>query len=147
VTITDSLGATASVTPTFYVYRHITITKTAWVCGNSPSTCQLSIPYTGGTPGGKPTMKVVGVTGYGGKGSAMISVFSSLAGCFPSVTTKPPPWMTSTASGGILTFTMGKVPSNYCGYSGRVTIELVDQSPCGSPSLCTSNTAIIDIGV
>jgi putative Ig domain-containing protein len=152
VTITDALGATASLSPIFYVFRHITITKTSWLCGNSPSSCQLFIPYVGGTPNGRPTFKVIGVTGYAGRGGALIGVQLVTGACGSTGTTSPPPpqWQTVSAGGGTLTYTLqnpnrNQYPCYY--YSGRITIELVDQSPCGSPANCTSNTAIIDISV
>lgn len=150
VTITDALGATASVSPIFYVYQHIRFTQTSGVCAASRTTtaCQVQLSYAGGTPGGKPTVKIIAVTGYGGTGSATISGLSQLAGCSqPVPTTKPPSWGTLSAAGGILTYSLATIPSNYCNYTGRIVIELVDQSPCGSPQFCTSNTATIDIRV
>lgn len=148
VQVTDSLGATVTISPTFNVYRHITITQTSWLCGNSPSSCQLSIPYVGGTPGGKPTMKVIGVTGFRGNGGAVTETQAVTGGCVSVATSKPPPWMTASASGGVLTFSMPPQPNAPCNhYSGRLTVVLVDQSPCGSPANCTSNAAVIDIEV
>jgi hypothetical protein len=148
VTVTDALGATSSISPIFYVYKHIAITKTTWLCGNSPSSCTLSIPYVGGTPNGRPTMKVIAVTGFGGKGGASVSVRGVTGGCTSTPTTKPPPQETASASGGILTYSLQNPFNGTCyGYSGRIAIVLVDQSPCGSPANCTSNAAIIDIGV
>ena len=146
VVITDSLGATASLSPIFYVYQHINFTKTSWVCGTGTAPCTLLIPYTGGTPGGRPTVTITAVTGYGGNGSALISLKSSLAGCLKQVpTTKPPSWEQFSAAGGTLTYSLAALPSNYCSYLGRIVIELTDQSSCGSPQFCTSNTATIDI--
>lgn len=152
VTVTDALGATGSLSPIFYVYRHITITQTAWLCGNSPSSCTLRIPYVGGTPGGRPTVRVVGVTGFRGNGSAFVGVQLVTGGCGSTSTTSPPPpqWMTASAGGGTITVTVQNPnPNTYpCYYySGRITIVLVDQSPCGTPQFCTSNAAVIDISV
>ena len=146
VVITDSLGATASLSPIFYVYQHIKFTKTSWVCGTGTAPCTLLIPYIGGTPGGRPTVTITAVAGYGGAGSALISGNSALAGCSKQVpTTKPPSWGQLSAAGGTLTYALAALPSNYCSYIGRIVIELVDQSPCGSPQFCTSNAATIDI--
>jgi len=152
VTITDALGATASLSPVFYVYKHITITQTSWICGNSPSSCTLRIPYVGGTPGGRPTVRIIGVTGYAGRGGALIGVQLVTGGCGSNATTSPPPpaWQSVSAGGGTLTYTLqnpnrNTYPCYY--YSGRITIELIDQSPCGSPQFCTSNAAVIDISV
>lgn len=150
VTVTDALGATGTLSPVFYVYRHITITQTTWLCGSSPSSCTLLIPYTGGTPGGRPTVKIVGVGGFRGSATAFVSQQIVTGGCASVATTKPPPWETVSAAGGTITYSLQRPNPNLVpcyGYSGRITIELVDQSPCGSPQFCTSNTAIIDIEV
>jgi hypothetical protein len=153
VTVTDALGATASVTPTFYVYRHLTITGgSGQVCGASPSSCKLSLQYAGGNPNGKITVKIVGVGGFRGSGKAQTETQSPTGGCVGTTTDSPPPpqWESITASGGTITFVVQNpnpnlYPCYY--YIGRITFVLTDQSACGSPANCTSNAAYIDIEV
>jgi hypothetical protein len=57
-------------------------------------------------------------------------------------TTSPPPGMTVSASGGVMTLSAGPPdPKTWCSYGATITFVLVDQSPCGPGLLCvTTNT-------
>ena len=148
VQVTDQFGAQRTVNATWYVFSHITIGASRVICGNSANSCVLQIPYTGGTPNGGPVITIRSVTGFGGKGSATVTVPKDGCGFTgANVTTSQPPGTTESANGGLLTISMG--PPNtttWCGYSGRVSLVLVDQSPCG-PGNCTSNVLDIDISI
>ena len=148
VRVDDSAGGAAGAPSSILVFRQIVFTQTTgWRCGNSTNNCSpslsgaLQIPYTGGLPGGKPKVKITSVVG------GSIGVPSPAAGCASpvySVTTSPPPGMTASASGGILTIAAGPPDmKTWCQYSARsITFVLVDQSPCGSGLLCTSRNSV-----
>ena len=155
----DQFGATQTVKANWYVFPHIAITQTGWSCGNSASSCSLAIPYTGGTPGGKPTVRVesIGpVQFFSGPPPPPtlslpgVPVTGGPASCNTPTTATPtglPPGTTITSGGGVVTLNMGPPDRvTYCGYQARVTIVFVDQSPCG-PGNCFSNAATIDISI
>ena len=143
-----ALGATTSINPIFYVYRHIAITQTTWLCGNSPSSAHFRSLMFGGTPNGKPTMRVAGVTGFRRAGGATVTVQGVTGGCTSGSDhqaaasrdvvgrRRPSPIP------GSRTHSMVRVSA-----TGPITIVLVDQSPCGAAANCTSNPAVIDISV
>jgi hypothetical protein len=107
VAVTDSLGATGSVSASFTVFRHITFTITTAACNQSSAACATRLTYVGGTPGGKPTVKVGPFLDANGKPEA-----------------PPPNGYTVSASGGIVNFSAaGQI------YFATVTLVLVDQSP------------------
>ena len=131
VVVTDALGATTSVTPTFYVYKHITLTG-GGQCSTSyyRSGCSASgWSYSGGTPGGSPAVRVVGYAAY----------CSPNGFCFPTPSA-PPPGFSATARAGVVSIS---VPANtlITTYYGVLTLVLVDQSTCGTNAKCTSNSA------
>ena len=149
VRVDDSAGAAAGAPSSVLVFRQLMFTLTTATCGNSPSDCAppndpaLRIPYTGGIPGDKPIVKIVKVT-------ATISLRLVTGGCTPSTSTpNPPPGMTTSASGGVMTLSAGALPRvGWCNYSGTIIFELVDRSPCGTGLLCTtSNTLSVLFGL
>jgi hypothetical protein len=123
VTVTDALGATASLSPIFYVYKHITISPTNFVCSGFVSggctTAQLH--YSGGSPGGTPVLHIS-----------------------PAL----PAGYTYTASGGVFTINVvgPGCGSRYAntGYSAVVTVTATDQSTCGATH-CTSGPSSLTI--
>lgn len=126
VVVTDALGQTASITPTFYVYPHVSLASgscqlpDSWFDG-----CKMKLPYTGGTPGGTPSVKVTAVNITNPSGA---SVYQGL---------------TVSASGGYVYVTIpGSNPAYGNGLDGTLTLVLTDQSPCGSgPTNCSSAPA------
>jgi large repetitive protein len=139
VTITDALGATASLSPVFYVFKHIAISPTTVRCSSqSPANCSVRLSYSGGTPGGTPAVRsrLVSATNctISPTGQFVYSPYSSY-----------PPGYSATASGGVVTVSAASRPAGSCGYTATITITLVDQSPCGSAN-CTSNVATVDMG-
>lgn len=61
VTVTDAFGQTASVSPIFNVFAHISLTGGR--CGYVQLPCTVTLSYSGGTPGGSPTLRVSGWAG------------------------------------------------------------------------------------
>jgi hypothetical protein len=149
IQVLDTFGAQHTVYANWAVFAHIALTPTSVICGNSPSSCTLQFSYTGGDPSGNPTPSVTKVGPLGTQANALISLIAVTGGCGPSQsTTIPPPDLTMSASGGVLTVTAGlnKSKSGYCFYSGQITVVLTDQSPCG-PGNCVSNAVTIDISI
>jgi hypothetical protein len=144
VRVDDSAGAAAGAPSSILVFRQLAFAKTTATCGNSPSDCApgrsgaLQIGYTGGTPGAKPTVKNIGVT------NGTITTPGGTGGCSTPVsnpTTNPPPGMTVSASGGVMTLAAGPPDlSKWCYYTATIVFVLVNPSPCGIGLLCvTSN--------
>ena len=138
VTITDALGATATLSPVFYVFKHIAITPTTVRCSSqSPANCSVQLSYGGGTPGGTPSVRSHLVSA---------SICTITAGQFVnSPYGNYPPGYSATASGGVITVSAASRPPNACGYTATITITLTDQSPCGNGN-CVSNVATINMG-
>ena len=98
----------------------------------------LHIPYSGGTPGAKPIVKITSVTG----GQYTTPILTRLGGCNPPVLTNaPPPGMTVSASGGFMALS-ATLPGTWCSYSATITFVLVNPSPCGAGFLCTSSNTL-----
>lgn len=128
VLVTDSLGATTSITPTFYVYPHIALSS-----GNCDGTfnsgCSVTLSYSGGTPAGTPTVQLA-------------NNVPNTQGCYSSG--PPPSGYTLTVGGGYVTVTIPKGISS--GYGAIWTLSLTDHSQCGASSSCSS-TATVSIKV
>jgi hypothetical protein len=151
VRVDDSAGAAQGAPSSILVFRQLSWTKTSpWTCGNSPSSCVIPIPYTGGVPGGKPKVLATVVSG------AKISLPPTGLNCnsvpwTTIATASPPPGMTDAASNSKGTMTLSAGPANrttWCAWSGTITFVLVDQSPCGAGMLCkSSNILSVLVGV
>ena len=129
VQVTDSAGATAIITPTFNVYRHLSFAGGTISC--SFLGCSQSFPYQLGNPNGAVTLTVKSWT-------YPSSCFNGACGGLPAPTV--------TASNGQVTVTVASPGcANWCnGYSGAVlTVVLTDQSPCGAGNCNTGPIKII----
>ncbi len=136
VVVTDQFGAQGTVGANWYVFAHIAFSQTSATCGGIRIfSCSLQIPYSGGTPNGKPSVNVTSVSG------ASLGTLSVTGACVSNPTTNPPPGMVTTAGGGVMTLAAGPPDQKtWCAYSGTITFVLVDQSPCGPGANCaTSN--------
>jgi hypothetical protein len=133
VLVTDSLGATATITPTFYVYSHLSLSS--GLCrGNYVIGCTVSLPYAGGTPGGTPSVQITAIAG------------NPAQGCYPpNPGSTPPSGYTLTVSGGVVTLTIPK--GILSGYGAIWTLVLTDQSPCAAGTYCKSPAATAVIAV
>ena len=142
VQVTDALGATSSISPTFWMYQHISVGNA--VCyGNYGTGCTVQIPIFGGVPGGNPSVAL------------LANVFNPKPNpppysgqCWPQ---GPPPaprpgWLT--ASGGYVIVSIPPNPlGNTSGYGAIWTVQLTDHTYCAQSTYCTSNQATVTIGV
>jgi putative Ig domain-containing protein len=145
--VTDSLGATATVSPTFWMYPHIAWSGTYHCNGDYITACPTAtIPFTGGVPGGTPTVQIVGVSAY--------CPPNYPANCPPP--NAPPGGLSATATvvgssgGGTVAFAVQArcgLGANSCpnGYNGAVLLRLVDQAQCASSSKCVSGIVTVDV--
>jgi hypothetical protein len=145
VTITDALGATASVNSVFSVFRHIAFNGgnipvnpqilCFWTGAPSSPGCTAQFPYSGGS--GTPTFKVVS--------------FTYSATCFPTpvppaTCSTPPPMPSISISGGFVTISVLSPGGAWIsGYTATLTLILTDQSPCGPGVNCSSTAANVNI--
>ena len=137
VTVTDALGATASISPTFYVFPHISLAGGAipapptTFCFWTGAGCTAQFPYTGGA--GTPTFK--------------ITSFTYSPPCpVPPGTCQPPPTPNVSVGGGYVTVSVPQRVGTTSGYKGTLTIALTDQSLCApGPVNCSSAPATITI--
>jgi hypothetical protein len=138
VRVDDAAGAAAGAPTSILVFRQLAFLGPTAVCGNSPSSCNLKITYTGGIPGGKVSVKVAKVTG-----AIVYKTTDSCATSTATATTSPPPGAQISASGGIMTLAAGpRDGTTWCGYQGTINFVLVAQSPCGSGLLCVSSNQL-----
>jgi len=145
VTITDALGATASLSPVFYVYKHITLVAGSTCTGFYVVGCTATgWSYSGGTPGGTPnvTARVVRATGCSGR-------TVTGAPCTPVPTTALPPGFSAVARGGVIAVSIPGQPNGLFQYYGTLSITLTDQSPCGpnTGTRCSSQTLQLTINI
>jgi hypothetical protein len=130
VRVTDSLGATASLNPKFWMYDHISLSSGS-CSGNYLTGCSVKIPYSGGI--GTPSVQVVGI----GQNPNQ--------GCWQPTATQPPAGASATISGG---YVVVSVPKNLInGYGAVWTLVLTDQTLCAAGTYCTSPGAPVTIGV
>jgi Putative Ig domain len=144
IRVDDSAGGAAGVPRSILVFRQLVFNVTSATCpdpttklNNCAGNAALHISYSGGTPGAKPTVKITSV-------NATISPFSrACLGTVSNTTTNPPPGMTVSASGGVMTLSAGPPDQlKWCHYSGTITFVLVNPSPCGAGFLCTSSNTV-----
>ena len=132
VVVTDALGQTASITPTFYVYPHISLASGSCV-GNYNTGCTVRLAITGGTPGGAPSVKLVSV----GQNTSR--------GCWTLSNTEPPTGYGLSVGGGYVTVSIPNGLSS--GYGAIWSLMLTDQSVCSAGTNCQSPIATVAIGV
>jgi hypothetical protein len=125
VNVTDSFGAHTSVSPTFNVFPHLTLSGgTCQMAGS----CTTAMSYTVGVSE-TPTIKVVGWTGQ--------------KTCNPPavVICQAPP-IVATVSVGFVNISVG--PGAGVGTKGTFKLSLSDQFPCGSGVRCSA-TALLTV--
>ena len=137
VLVTDALGQTTTISPTFYVFPHISLSNGTCSTTFYLTGCKASLPYSGGTPGGTPQVSVASASG---------------SYCPPpnftcQASTSPPPGFAATVSAGQVLVSVAPAPNPGFQYTGTVTLRLTDQSPCGSGANCsTTATVTIQVG-
>jgi hypothetical protein len=130
VVVTDALGQATSITPTFYVFPHISLGSGS--CFGIFTDCSLKLPISGGLPGGTPSVKLTAVGPAAGQG------------CWPPSPTPLPAGYSVTVGGGYVTVF---VPRPGGGYGGTWTLVLTDQSLCGAATYCVAPAATASIGI
>jgi len=122
VQVTDSLGATATVAPLFWMYQHIFLASDNTTCFRIFADCSLRLKISGGVPQGKPSVAI-----------------ASVASAAPL-----PAGYTLTVSGGYVNLFIPR-PGN--GYFGVWTLVLTDHTLCAAGTYCTSPGATVNIGI
>ena len=126
VEVGDAFGATATVTPTFWMYPHIALTGGTCGNANSPGKCTVTVPYAGGTPSQQLTFSP---TGWAPQRRCGIAVTAPINCEQPS--------MTATYQGGQATLTLTFGPNSPFTY-GTLTVELKSSDLCGSNTACAA---------
>jgi hypothetical protein len=136
VQVADVFGATTTITPSYNLIPHISLSGTVLCQGSYINPCTAKIPYSGGTPGGHPSVGIVQVGAY----------------CPPNFTCPPPPTgppggFTATAGNGYVTVGVPANCARACpnGYTGAITIRLSDRNLCSAGTNCVSGTAVVDV--
>lgn len=132
VQVSDSLGATASVSPKFWMYDHIALGSGS--CYQIFTDCTLKLPISGGIPGGSPSVALTSTGPAPGQG------------CWSPSPTPLPAGYTLSVSGGNVNLYIPR-SQNTGGYGGVWTLVLTDHTPCTSGSSCTSGPATATIGI
>ncbi|HXN91215.1 MAG TPA: putative Ig domain-containing protein [Candidatus Sulfotelmatobacter sp.] len=134
VQVTDGLGATSSISPTFWMYQHISLSNA--VCyGNFGTGCTVQIPISGGVPGGTPSVSLLANATYNPPNASK---------CWPATPAAPQAgWLTVSGSNVVVS-----IPKSYMsGYGAVWTVQLTDHTYCAQSTYCTSNQAAVTIGV
>jgi len=135
VQVTDGFGATASVAVTFWMYDHISLAGGTCYSTYYPFPCRASLPYSGGIPGGPPTVRVLSASG-----SFCTRAVTGGWVCNPS--SNLPPNFSATVAGGSVIVSVPASPNYPFEYNGTVTLQLTDQYPCGSGTNCSTTAAV-----
>ena len=130
VTVTDSFGETASLSPIFNVFAHVAVAG-GTCSGNYGTGCTVSLPISGG--GGAFSVKLVSVAA------------NTNQGCWSPTASAPPPGNTLTVTGGSVVVSLPKGLIN--GYGAVWTLVVTDQSLCAANTNCSSAPATVRIGV
>jgi hypothetical protein len=127
-TLTDGFGATASLSPTFTVFSHISLSGGSCL---TYSTCSTTLAYSGGTPGASPAVRV----------TTWVGNAPCTSPNYPSPCPAPP--ITAIVKAGYILINVGD-PTQYPHPIGIYTMILTDHSLCGSGTYCSS-TAFLKI--
>jgi len=126
VVVSDQYGAQGTVPANWYVFPHIAFTGNGACTGFVVNGCSTQMQYTGGKPNGSPTVQVTQDPKY------------------PPL----PSGSKFTAGGGVVSFTipaLGCATYGNTGYFAILSLVLVDQSPCGPGTNCSSAAASLTI--
>lgn len=139
VVATDAFGETATVTPTFYVFAHLTLAGGTCSTTFYISGCSASLAYGGGSPAGLPKVQSISASG---------------TLCLPPNYTCPspdntlPPGLTATVSQGVVVIAVAPAGRPGFAYNGNIMITIVDSSLCGASSQCSAtSTVALSIGL
>jgi hypothetical protein len=133
--LTDSLGASAAVTPKFWMYDHISLA--GGTCYGSYGTgCTVRLPISGGN---------------GGYSVQLVSEAQNSnrnpngSACWTLTATQPPPGSSAAVSGDYVVVSIP--PRVLAGYGAVWTLRLGDSFLCTANTYCTAPEVTVTIGV
>lgn len=142
VQVTDALGGSTTISPTFWMYSHIAWSGTYYCNGSYVAACQVQVPFSGGVPGGQPLVTL-----------ASVGQYCPNPPTCPTAPPNSPSNMSATSSviggngGGTVTVTVPANCGGGCrnGYYGAIGLVVVDQALCGANSRCQTGVATVDV--
>jgi len=129
VLVTDAMGGSATVAPTFWMYDHISLG--GGTC-TGRGACKVTLAYTGGTPGPQPSAAPIGWAGANSCG-AVAPVLC------------PQPSFAATYQPGLVTVVLTYQP-NYPATFGTLTVQITESNLCASGVHCSSSAAVTVVG-
>jgi hypothetical protein len=137
-TLTDGYGATASLSPTFTVFPHISLAS-GTCYGDFNTGCTAKLLITGGS--GSPTATLVSTSA-----NTTPNPPPYAGSCWtPSAYSSLPPGSSHNAAGAYLVVS---IPAGLIsGYGAVWTLRVTDKSLCSAGTYCTSPAATVVIGV
>ena len=135
VQVTDSLGATATVSPKFWMYDHISLSGGTCYSSYWRIPCNGTLPYSGGIPGGAPGVSVVSA-------SASLCTPGPTGAWACTSSSSPPPNFRATVSGASVAVSVPASLNYSYTYDGTVTLQLTDQSLCASGTNCSTTATV-----
>jgi large repetitive protein len=125
----DALGATTALTPTFWMYPHVSLASATCGNPNSPGKCTVTMAYSGGTPGQSLALTA--------------TAWAPLTKCGIGAVALPcqQPALAVSFSGGQATVTLtygGQSPYTY----GTLTVQLSSSDVCAPATACTATATI-----
>jgi hypothetical protein len=128
VQVGDAFGGVATVSPTFWMYQHVSLSGGTCASGQRFGTgCTVTLTYSGGSAGQRVTLAPTGWT----PGSCSLSAFIPCAQPSFSVSYQP--------SQVIVTLTYG---ANYPNTHGTLAVRLSSTDLCGPGVSCTAGASI-----
>jgi hypothetical protein len=133
VQVTDALGATSTVSPTFWMYPHISLRGgTCQSTRLTPGKCTVALAYSGGTPGQQVTLAPTSWTG------------DLKCGSVAAIPCPQPSFAVSYGPGqATVTLTY---QANYPFTFGTLAVRLTSSDPCGAGASCGADASITVAG-
>jgi large repetitive protein len=139
VTVTDTLGATAPVSPTFWMYQHISLV--GGTCyGDYGTGCTARLPIGGGNGGYAVQLVRQAV-------NATSNPPPYAGTCWPLSTSSVAPAPTVAVSGGYVVVSVPPRVNGGSGYGAIWTLRLSDKFLCAANTHCTAPDVTVTIGV
>jgi len=129
VQVSDAMGASTSVAPTFWMYGHISLA--GGTCTGRGG-CSVGLAYTGGTPGPLPTVSPTAWTG------ALKCGTVAVVAC-------PQPAFSAGYQPGVVTITLVFQPNSPATF-GTMTLTITDNSLCAANTWCTATATLNVVG-
>jgi large repetitive protein len=122
VQVSDAVGGTTTISPTFWMYDHISVGSGS--CYRIFTDCSLRLPISGGVPGGNPSVALVS------------EAPAPNQGCWYGPTPLPAGY-TLTVSGGYVNLYIPR-SQNTGGYGAVWTVVVTDHTDCAPNTYCTA---------